>query len=194
MKLLFASQNEHKAAEVREIIGDEIGIISLHDLDFTDELPETHYTLEENALEKAAFVFQKFNQDCFSEDTALEIDALNGEPGVYSARYAGRAKNAKDNIGLVLKKMTGVSNRSARFRTVVCLMLKGKSYFFEGVVKGKILNYESGTTGFGYDPIFVPDGFTKTFAEMSISEKNQISHRRQAVIRMRDFLSYWHES
>jgi len=189
MKLLFATQNNHKLEEVRAILGNEFEIISPADLNFSEELPETHSTIEENAEEKADFVFQHFNMNCFSEDTGLEIKALTGEPGVYSARYAGEGKNAIDNIDLVLQKMNDKTNRNAKFRTVICLILDGEKYFFEGITEGKILNERQGKSGFGYDPIFVAEGNNRSYAEMNLSQKNEISHRKKAFEKMKEFLS-----
>jgi len=188
MTLLFATQNQHKRDEVQSILGDVLKIISLSDLHFKDELPETHFTLEENAFEKAQYVFDKFEMNCFSEDTGLEIESLGGAPGVFSARYGGEQKDPKENIRLVLKNMEHVINRAARFRTVVCLIWNKRPYFFEGLVQGKILTHEKGSSGFGYDPIFIPDGFQKSFAEMNALEKNNISHRSKAILAMKDFL------
>lgn len=188
MKLIFATQNQHKRDEVQAILGNEINLLSLIDLDFRQELPETHDTLEENALEKASFISRKYSMNCFSEDTGLEIESLQGAPGVYSARYAGEKKNADDNIQLVLQRMSGKENRKARFRTLVCLMINQQVYYFEGVVNGNIAEEKSGVAGFGYDPIFIPQGQTKTFALMTSTEKNSISHRRIAIDKMSDFL------
>ena len=189
MRLIFATQNNHKRDEVQAILGDAIEIISLKELNFSEELPETHVTLEENALEKAHFVYKKFGLDCFSEDAGLEIEALNGEPGVFSARYAGAGRSSKDNINLVLEKMSGIQNRNASFRAVICLILKSNPYYFTGIVKGTITKQERGVTGFGYDPVFLPEGFSKTFAEMTPMKKNAISHRRMAIEAMSRFLS-----
>ena len=189
MRLIFATQNNHKRDEVQAILGDAIEIISLKELNFSEELPETHFTLEENALEKAQFIYKKFGLDCFSEDAGLEIEALNGEPGVFSARYAGAGRSSKDNINLVLEKMSGMQNRNASFRAVICLIMKSKPYYFTGTVKGTITKQERGVTGFGYDPVFLPEGFSKTFAEMTPMEKNAISHRKMAIEAMSRFLS-----
>ncbi|MEP7129201.1 MAG: RdgB/HAM1 family non-canonical purine NTP pyrophosphatase [Chitinophagales bacterium] len=188
LKLIFATQNRFKRDEVQAMLGNEINVLSLTDLDYEEELPETHETLEENALEKAQFISHKFSMHCFSEDTGLEIDALNGAPGVYSARYAGDGKNANDNIELVLQNMSGKKNRNARFRTIVCLILKNQIHYFEGIVNGIIAEAIAGNSGFGYDPVFIPEGSNKTFAAMSKEEKNAISHRRIAIERMKEFL------
>ncbi|MEO6167665.1 MAG: RdgB/HAM1 family non-canonical purine NTP pyrophosphatase [Chitinophagales bacterium] len=188
MKLIFATQNQHKRDEVQALLGNSIQILSLADLQFHQELPETHDTLEENALEKAVFISNKFSMDCFSEDTGLEIAALNGAPGVYSARYAGEGKNPEDNIQLVFQQMNEKENRSAQFRTVVCLLLKNEPHFFEGMVAGTITKEQTGVSGFGYDPIFIPEGYDRTFAAMTKEEKNEISHRRRAIDKMSAFL------
>ncbi|MGB3076614.1 MAG: RdgB/HAM1 family non-canonical purine NTP pyrophosphatase [Chitinophagales bacterium] len=186
--LIFATQNRFKRDEVQAMLGNDIHVLSLSDLYYEGELPETHETLEENALEKAQFISNKFSMDCFSEDTGLEIDALNGEPGVYSARYAGNGKSATDNIERVLRKMSGEKNRKAKFRTIVCLILKDQIHYFEGIVNGIISEDITGNSGFGYDPVFIPEGSNKTFATMSKEEKNRTSHRRIAVERMKEFL------
>jgi XTP/dITP diphosphohydrolase len=189
MQLLFATQNKHKLEEIKSMLPGNIELISLNDINFNEELPETHETLHENALEKAQFIAEKFQQNCFSEDTGLEVEALNGEPGVYSARYAGEQKNHTDNINLLLKKLTGISNRKARFRTVIALIFNGKEYLFEGIVNGNITESPKGSMGFGYDPIFVADGYEKTFAEIGIEEKNNISHRAKAFQALKTFLN-----
>lgn len=187
-ELLFATNNSHKLREIREIIGDSFKIISLKDLHFKGEIPETHDTIEGNARQKARFIFEKTGLDCFADDTGLEIDALNGSPGVHSARYAGEQCNFADNIRKVLSGMENVTNRKARFRCVVTLIFKGKEYSFEGKVEGMIIPEKRGEEGFGYDPIFLPDGFDQTFAEMPPYLKNGISHRGKAVTRMIRFL------
>ena len=184
MKILFATQNQHKRDEVQALVGHQFNILSLHDLQFTAELPETHETLEENALEKALFVYQQFSIDCFSEDTGLEIDALDGAPGVYSARYAGDGKKPQDNVAKVLKELEDNDNRKARFRTVICLFYHNETQYFEGIVNGTIAKKPAGEKGFGYDPIFIPEGTALTFAQMNASEKNGISHRRIAIDKM----------
>lgn len=186
--LLFATHNAHKVIEVRAILGDSLPVISLTDIGFNYELPETHYTLKDNALEKAQFVFDKTGQDCFSEDTGLEISALNEEPGVRTARYAGENKNSLDNINLVLKKMNGITNRAAKFRTVIAYIEHGKFIFFEGSILGSISTVMSGKGGFGYDPIFIPQGHNKTFAELDERVKNSISHRANAFITFKSYL------
>jgi XTP/dITP diphosphohydrolase len=188
--LLFATHNKYKVQEVRAIFGNTLPIASLMDIGFNEELPETHNTLKENALEKAEFVFSKTGKNCFAEDTGLEIAALNGEPGVRTARYAGEGKNNIDNIKLVLAKMQGKTNRTAIFRTVIAFVEKGKPSFFEGKIYGSISLEISGKNGFGYDPVFIPDGFDKTFAELDSPVKNTISHRAKAF---KAFQSYLHK-
>lgn len=189
MELLFATNNLHKLAELKKITGKNIHLKSLADIKCKEEIPETGNTLEANASQKSFYIFNKYNINCFSDDTGLEIEALNNEPGVYSARYAGEDKDAVKNMQKVLKKMKGISNRKARFRTVISLIIDKKEYLFEGIVNGKIEESPSGMKGFGYDPIFTPDGYTCTFAEMELSEKNKISHRARAVQKLVDFLS-----
>lgn len=189
MKLLFATQNQHKRDEVQALVGHRFNILSLLDFHFTAELPETHETLEENALEKALFVHQQFSIDCFSEDTGLEIDGLGGAPGVYSARYAGDGKKPQDNVAKVLKELEDNDNRKARFRTVICLFYHNETQFFEGIINGTIAKKPAGEKGFGYDPIFIPEGTALTFAQMNASEKNGISHRRMAIDKMIVWLS-----
>jgi len=187
-KLLFATNNSNKLREIQEIIGDSFKILSLKDVNFRGEIPETQDTIEGNARQKARFIFDKTGLDCFADDTGLEIDALNGRPGVYSARYAGEQCNFADNIRKVLSGMENATNRKARFRCVVTLIFKGKEYSFEGKVEGVIIQEKKGAEGFGYDPIFLPDGFDQTFAEMPPYLKNGISHRGKAVTRMIRFL------
>lgn len=184
--LYFASQNPHKLREIQAMTG--LDIRPLSELGFTVELDESGSTLQENALQKARFVWQNFQVDCFAEDTGLEVEVLNGEPGVRSARYAGEGKSAEDNLRKVLAKVKGMNNRKARFRTVVALILKGHEHLFEGLLEGSIATKSRGTEGFGYDPVFVPAGSSLTLAQMSLSEKNQISHRAKAVRKMVDFL------
>ena len=181
MDLVFATNNKHKLEELQAILGDKIRILSLKDIGCNEDIPEEQATLEGNASQKAFYVFNKFGHNCFADDTGLEIDALNGEPGVYSARYAGEEKSAEANMNKVLDKLTKIKNRNARFRTVISLVINGSEKQFEGVVEGEIVDVKKGGSGFGYDPIFKPTGFSKTFAEMNLSEKNQISHRGRAV-------------
>jgi XTP/dITP diphosphohydrolase len=187
--IIFATANKNKLKEAKALLKSDIIIKSLTDIAFNEDIPETENTLEGNALLKAKFIAQKFNCNCFADDTGLEIVALNGEPGVYSARYAGEQKNSEDNMQKVLEKLEGKDNRQAQFRTVIALILDGKEHLFEGVVKGKITKEKRGAEGFGYDPIFIPEGYDKTFAEMTLEEKNKLSHRAIALNKMVDFLS-----
>lgn len=187
-KLIFATQNLHKLEEIRFAVGNSFSILSLRELNFFDEIPETGDTLIENANQKANFIYEKFNIDCFADDTGLEIDSLGGEPGVYSARYAGEGKSFTDNMNKVLEKLQNHSNRKARFKTVISLILNGKQHHFEGSVEGVIIENKKGAEGFGYDPIFKPDGYLQTFAEMSLDEKNKISHRANATKKLVEFL------
>jgi XTP/dITP diphosphohydrolase len=186
--LVFATNNPHKLKEVQHALGDRFTLVTLNAVGISDDIPEDHDTLQDNALQKARYVYSKTGQSCFADDTGLEVEALNWEPGVYSARYAGNAKNSKENIQKLLSKLKGVENRRARFRTAIALILNGEEFLFEGVVWGKIIDQERGGDGFGYDPIFVPDGFTETFAEMPLLLKNQISHRGKAVEELCKFL------
>lgn len=179
--LVFATNNHNKVKEIRAMLGDAFNIITLEEAGIDIDIPEPHDTLEDNATEKSTVIFQMTGKDCFSEDTGLEIPALNGAPGVISARYAGEQKSAADNIQKVLDEMTGKSNRDAKFRTVISLIWKGKEHQFEGISAGKILTEVQGESGFGYDPIFVPEGADRSFAMMSTTEKNQYSHRARAV-------------
>lgn len=188
LSLVFATNNQHKLKEVQHALGDRVELVTLNAVGITEDIPEDFETLQENALQKARYVYSKTGLNCFADDTGLEVEALNWEPGVFSARYAGDAKNPKDNIRKLLDNLKGVENRRARFRTVIALILNGQEYLFEGVVWGKIIDQERGSDGFGYDPIFVPDGFTQTFAEMPLELKNQISHRGRAVEELRIFL------
>lgn len=186
--LIFASNNRNKVAEIQSLVGPNFTIIPLKEAGIDIDIPEPHDQLEANALEKAMTIFNMTNQACFSEDTGLEILALDGAPGVKSARYAGENCNPQANIDLVLSKMTGVENRTAQFRTVICLIWENQTYYFEGICKGQILNNMQGENGFGYDPIFVPDGASKSFANMTMEEKNTYSHRKKAVTQLFDFL------
>ena len=189
MELVFASGNEHKVYEVAKKLGGSIPLKGLHDIGCTTDLPETSDTLEGNARQKARFVWDNYRVNCFADDTGLEVTALAMAPGVYSARYAGDHRNSTDNMRLLLENLQNQSDRSARFRTVICLILEGEEYLFEGIVQGSIRPEPSGTEGFGYDPVFEPSGYAITFAEMSIEEKNTISHRGKAIAALRDFLS-----
>ena len=187
-KLVFATNNNHKLEEVRAILSERFEVVSLKEIGCFDDIPETADTLEGNALLKAQYVFEKFGLDCFADDTGLEINALDGAPGVYSARFAGKECDAQKNMQKVLTLMKGVENREARFRTVIALIRKGKTDYFEGKIEGKIAEIPTGNAGFGYDPIFVPEGYSKSFAELSLKEKNKISHRARAVQKLADFL------
>jgi len=187
-KLVFATHNLHKLREIQEIIGDTYQVIGLNELGLHEEIPETADTLEGNAQIKAEYIYEKLDMDCFSDDTGLEIEALNGAPGVYSARFAGEGCTFQDNINKTLQLLEGVSNRKACFRSIIYLIMNGERHFFEGRVEGKIIDVQRGTKGFGYDPIFIPDGFSKTFAEMPLEEKNGISHRGIATQRLIAFL------
>ena len=186
--LIFATNNRNKVAEIQSLVGPNFTIIPLKEAGIEIDIPEPHDQLEANAQEKAFTIFNMTNQNCFSEDTGLEIVALGGAPGVKSARYAGENSNAQSNIDLVLSNMTGVENRTAQFRTVICLIWENQTYYFEGICKGQILNNMQGENGFGYDPIFVPDGASKSFANMTMEEKNTFSHRKKAVTQLFDFL------
>ena len=186
--LIFATNNRNKVAEIQSLVGANFTIIPLKEAGIEIDIPEPHDQLEANAHEKAVTIFNLTHQNCFSEDTGLEIVALNGAPGVKSARYAGENSNAQANIDLVLSKMAGIENRTAQFRTVICLIWENQTYYFEGICKGKILNNMQGENGFGYDPIFVPDGASKSFANMTMDEKNQYSHRKKAVTQLFEFL------
>ena len=188
MQLCFVTNNKNKLLEVSSILKPIIKINSLDDIEFYDQIPETGSTLEENSLEKAKYIYDKFGMNCFADDTGLEIDSLDGAPGVYSARYAGLNCNADDNIKLVLNKMKGFSNRKATFRTIITLFLDSEQFSFEGKIDGKISFEPKGDFGFGYDPIFIPNGFNITFGEMSSVDKNKISHRKKAINRLSLFL------
>ena len=179
--IVFATNNLHKLEEVRAIVSDGINIVSLSDIGCHDDIPETANTLEGNALQKATFVKEHFGYDCFADDTGLEVEALNGEPGVRSARYAGDTHDSNANIDKLLRALENEQNRKARFRTVIALIMNGNEYYFEGVVNGHIIEDRRGCTGFGYDPVFMPDGFTETFAELGADIKNKISHRAIAT-------------
>jgi len=187
-KLVFATNNLHKLQEVRAILDGKVDIRSLSEIGCFDEIPETADTLEGNALMKAKYVYDRFQLDCFADDTGLEIEALGGEPGVFSARYAGLEQDSYKNRMKVLRLMKQQTNRKARFRTVIALILQGEEYFFEGKISGVIAHEPRGEGGFGYDSIFVPDGYEKTFAELSAEQKNQISHRAIAVKKFADFI------
>lgn len=188
MKICFATNNQNKLKEVRYALGDTVEVVSLEDIGCNEELPETQATIEGNSAQKAQYVAQKYKVNCFADDTGLEIEAINGEPGVYSARYAGPNCTSEDNMTKVLQKLNGVQNREAQFKTVITLVLDGKETLFEGIVKGSLREEKSGEKGFGYDPIFQPTGYDVTFSEMSMEEKNTISHRGKAVKQLASFL------
>ena len=188
MKLVFATNNSNKLFEIRSLVPEGIDILSLKEINCKEELPETKETLEGNSLQKAKYVFDNYGYNCFADDTGLEIDILNGEPGVYSARYAGEECKAEDNMNKVLEKLEGEENRKAKFRTVITLIIDGTETFFEGICVGEITKNKSGVEGFGYDPIFRPFIYEKTFAEMTKNEKGKISHRGKAVEKLLRFL------
>lgn len=187
-KLIFATNNQHKVAELRSLTGPTFDIITLQEAGIDIDIPEPHDTLEANATEKSQTIHRLTKQNCFSEDTGLEVEALNGEPGVKSARYAGDGRDFQQNIDKLLAKLKGNTNRQAQFRTVISLIYDNKEYQFEGICKGKIAEDQQGNKGFGYDPVFIPDGANKCFAEMTMEEKNQYSHRQKAVTQLIQFL------
>lgn len=189
MELIFATHNQHKTQEVLDILNGKWMVKNLHDLGCEEEIPETSDTLKGNALQKAQYVYNKYGVNCFADDTGLEVEALDGRPGVYSARYAGEHCSFADNVNKMLKEMDGKTNRKACFKTVIALIFNGETYFFEGRVDGVIMTEASGEAGFGYDPIFKPDGFEKSFAEMSAEDKNAISHRGRAMQQLVQFLN-----
>lgn len=190
MKLVFATNNPHKLQEIEQLLGDSIELLSLTDINCDDEIPENQQTLEGNAAEKSFYIWNKYGLNCFADDTGLEIEALNGEPGVYSARYAGEDKNPDKNIELVLHKLCEIKNRKARFRTVISLVIDGIETQFEGIVEGQILKTKTGISGFGYDPIFQPEESNLSFAQMPMDEKNKISHRWRAVQKLGKYLTH----
>jgi XTP/dITP diphosphohydrolase len=181
MKLVFASNNANKIKEIQQLVPPSIQIVSLTDIGCTEEIPETADTIEGNAILKANYITEKYGFNCFADDSGLEVAILNGEPGVYSARYAGEPKNDDNNMNKLLLNLKDKTNRKANFKTVICLNINGEQHLFTGIINGKIIDEKIGTNGFGYDPIFVADGYTKTFAELSMEEKSSISHRGQAV-------------
>jgi XTP/dITP diphosphohydrolase len=189
MKIVFATNNKHKLDEIRKITDGSLQILSLADIHCNDEIEETGTTLEENALLKARYIKEKFGYDCFADDTGLEVEALGGAPGVYSSRYAGETCNAVDNMIKLLHELKGAKNRNARFRPVIALLIGNEKHFFEGVVNGKIIEERRGEAGFGYDPVFVPEGKDQTFAELGNDVKNQISHRALATHQLAQFLT-----
>lgn len=186
--IIFATNNEHKIKEIQSLVGNDFTIITLEQAGIDIDIPEPHDTLQENAYEKAITIEKITKQNCFSEDTGLEIEALNGEPGVKSARYAGGDRNFQANIDKVLEKLNGITNRKAQFRTVICLLWNKEVFYFEGICKGTIAENMHGGEGFGYDPIFIPEGSSKSFAEMTMEEKNKFSHRQKAVTQLFTFL------
>ncbi|SDB24560.1 XTP/dITP diphosphohydrolase [Flavobacteriaceae bacterium MAR_2010_188] len=188
-KLVFATHNDNKVKEVLKFLPSAYEILSLQDIDCFEDIPETQFTIEGNAEQKAQFVSQKYKVDCFADDTGLLIKSLNGEPGVFSARYAGEDKNPKANIAKVLKELENHKDRSAHFKTVIALQINGELNTFTGICEGQIIKALKGEDGFGYDPIFVPNGYSKTFAEMSLEEKNEISHRGKAIRKLTEFLN-----
>ncbi len=188
MKILFATNNAHKLAEVRAVLGDDFTLVTPRDCGVTEEVPETQPTLEGNAAQKARYLYERTGCDCFADDTGLEVEALGGAPGVHSARYATDGHDFAAHNRLLLRNLEGAANRRARFRTVICLILGGEEHFFEGIVEGRIAEHESGTEGFGYDPLFVPDGSDRSFARMNAEEKNALSHRGRAVRQLADYL------
>jgi XTP/dITP diphosphohydrolase len=190
MRLCFASNNKHKLEEIKNVVGRKFEILSLADIKCNEELPETRNTLEGNSLQKAEYVLQHYNTPCFADDTGLEVEALHGAPGVYSARYAGNHRSNDDNIALLLQNLKNDTNRKAQFRTVITLIgIKAQPVFFEGIIRGEIITEKRGSSGFGYDPVFIPEGHSRTFAEMTLEEKNQLSHRAIAVKKLAEYLA-----
>lgn len=189
-KLVFATNNAHKLEEIRAILGDKVEILSLNDINCHADIPETADTLQGNAALKAQYIYENYGLDCFADDTGLEVEALNGAPGIYSARYAGgEGHDSEANMKKLLSEMQDKDNRKARFRTVICLIEGGEEHFFEGIVNGSIIRERKGGAGFGYDPVFMPDGYLETFAEMGNDEKNKISHRARAVQKLCEYLN-----
>ena len=187
-KLVVATNNAHKLEEIAAILGDEMELFSLKDINCHADIPETADTLEGNARQKAMYIYENYGMDCFADDTGLEVEALNGAPGVFSARYAGDGHDSEANMQKLLKELKGNEIRKAQFRTAICLIMEGKEYLFEGIVKGAIIEEKRGGAGFGYDPIFVPEGYEQTFAELGNDIKNTISHRARAVEKLCKFL------
>lgn len=187
--IILATHNAHKVEEMSAILGDAFNIESLDDLEFTQEIPETGLTFQANAKQKANFVYQQFQRDCMADDTGLEVEALHGEPGVYSARYAGEPANSENNIAKLLSELKGKTNRKAQFRTVIALIYDNKTYFFEGSISGEITESPRGTNGFGYDSIFMPEGYEQTFGELDAEIKNTISHRGRAIEKLVKFIN-----
>lgn len=189
MKLVFATNNQNKVNEVQSLLPEHITILSLKDIGCEEDIPETQPTIEGNAIQKAQYVKEHYGYDCFADDTGLEVNALNGEPGVFSARYAGSQRNADDNMNKLLNELENKKDRSAHFKTVVALILNGEQHTFPGICEGTIIKEKKGEKGFGYDPIFMADGFTETFAQISLAEKNRVGHRGKAVQKLIDFLN-----
>ena len=189
MKLVFATNNKHKLQEVRDILGGSIEVLSLNDINCHDDIPETGTTLEENALIKARWISEKYGYDCFADDTGLEVEALDGAPGVYSARYAGEECDSQANMNKLLQNLTGKNNRNAQFRTVIALIINKEEILFDGAVKGVISEIKMGEAGFGYDPIFIPEGYSVSFAQMGSEIKNSISHRYRATQKLSNYLN-----
>ena len=187
-KLVVATNNAHKLEEIAAILGDEMELLSLKDIRCNADIPETADTLEGNARQKAQYIYNNYGMDCFADDTGLEVEALNGAPGVFSARYAGDGHDSEANMQKLLQELEGKENRKAQFRTAICLIMEGQEYLFEGIVKGKIIEEKRGGAGFGYDPVFVPEGYDLTFAELGNDIKNTISHRARAVEKLCTFL------
>lgn len=188
MKLVFATNNRHKLQEVRDIVGDRVEVLSLADIDCHDDIPEIADTLQGNALIKARHIYEKYGLDCFADDTGLEVETLGGAPGVYSARYAGDECDSEANMQKLLENLTGKSNRNAQFRTVIALIVKGEEMLFNGIVKGTIATEKKGDSGFGYDPVFIPEGCSESFAQMSSEMKNSMSHRFRATQQLGNYL------
>lgn len=189
-KLVFATNNAHKLDEIRAILGDKIEVLSLKDINCDADIPETADTLEGNAALKAEYIYKNYGLDCFADDTGLEVEALGGAPGVYSARYAGGdGHDSEANMRKLLKELDGEQNRKAQFRTAICFIEQGEEHLFEGIVKGSIIEQKRGASGFGYDPVFMPEGYEETFAEMGNAEKNKISHRARAVEKLCEYLN-----
>lgn len=190
MKIVFATNNAHKLDEVRQVVGDKFALVSLRECGIVEDIPENEPTLEGNALAKARYIYERTGADCFADDTGLEVDALGGEPGVRSARYATDGHDDEANKRLLLQRLQGIENRAAQFRTAIALIIGGEEYLFEGVVRGEISHEEMGDGGFGYDPLFLPEGRAESFAQMSAEDKNAISHRGRAVRALAEFLNF----
>lgn len=189
INLIFATSNQNKVLEIQKILPKKFNIKSLKDLNYFEDVPENENTIEGNAIFKAKYIYEKFNINVFADDTGLEVEALNGEPGVHSARYAGTTRNSEKNIKKLLKNLKNIKNRNARFKTVIALIIDNKLHIFSGIVQGYILDSPKGNNGFGYDPVFCPNGFNKSFAELTLKEKNLISHRSLAMKKLIDFIS-----